>query len=402
MFRKKDIVQSVNGRISDFAYIDSKDVYMDSSCQTMRPTPVVAALTEYYKNYNACGGRVKYEWGQKVDGLVEETRELVLDYLGLSEKDYVCSFTLNTSYGLNLILNQLPINQYNQVVTSEIEHNSVFLTTIELAKRLDVPRLVLERKDDGFLIYEKSQLEKSVIVVNAVSNIDARTLKNIKELIADAHKVGGIVIIDAAQAMGNSHDILQSCGADAICFSAHKMYAASFGGIIISKKLLKSLDLRIVGGGMVTAVRQDDYDIIESDMASWLEPGLQAYGEIITLNAAIKWKKSLKIDGQKPVDYVKKLSTQLFDGLSEIPGINIINNSASPVISFYFDKIDAHRLAVFLSSGGIMARSGYFCCHYYLIEKKNYPPLLRLSIGLHNTPEDIQKTIDAIKRITKG
>lgn len=49
---------------------------------------------------------------------------------------------------------------------------------------------------------------------------------------------------------------------------------------------------------MVTAVRANEYDIIESDMASWLEPGLQAYGEIISLNAAIKWKKDLKIEGQ--------------------------------------------------------------------------------------------------------
>ncbi len=402
MFKKKDVVQNASGRINDFAYIDSKDIYMDSSCQTMRPAPVISAITDYYQKYNACGGRVKYEWGQKVDGLVEETRELILDYLGLSEKNYVCSFTLNTSYGLNLILNQLPLGKFKSVITSEIEHNSVFLTTIELAKRLDVPRIILERQTDGTLIYDKAQLEKAVVVVNAVSNIDARTLKNIKEVVSDTHKAGGIVIIDAAQAMGNSHEILQGCDPDAICFSAHKMYAASFGGIVISKKLLKSLDLRIVGGGMVTAVRENDYDIVESDMASWLEPGLQAYGEIISLNSAIKWKKNLKIEGQKPTDYVKKLSTQLFEGLSEIPGIHIINSNASPVISFYFDKIDAHRLAVFLSSGGIMARSGYFCCHYYLIEKMNYPPLLRLSIGLNNTSADIQKTVDAIKRITKG
>lgn len=402
MFSKKNTVSVTNERINDFAYLNSKDIYMDSSCQTMRPVPVIKSLTDYYEKNNACGGRVKYKWGQKVDSEVEETRELVLDYLGLSEKKYVCSFTLNTSFGLNLILNQLPTGKYKKVVTSEIEHNSVFLTTIELSKRLGVERLILERRDDGYLIYDKSQLDGAIVVVNAVSNIDGRTLTNIKELINDTHKAGGIVIIDAAQAMANSSEILKSIEADAICFSAHKMYAASFGVVAIQKELLRSMDIRLVGGGMVTAVRENDYDLSTEELASWLEPGLQAYGEIISLGAAIKWRKNLKINGKNPTDYVKELSVKLFEGLSEIPGVHIINSNASPVVSFYSDKIDAHRLAVFLSEGGIMARSGYFCCHYYLIEKKKYPPLLRFSIGLHNTNADIEKTIEAVKRIMKG
>ena len=70
-----------------------------------------------------------------VDEQIEATRESVIDYLGLSHKDYVCSFTMNTTYGINLVLNQLPTGIYEQVITSEIEHNSVFLPTIELAKR---------------------------------------------------------------------------------------------------------------------------------------------------------------------------------------------------------------------------------------------------------------------------
>jgi cysteine desulfurase/selenocysteine lyase len=34
---------------------------------------VIDALKDYYETYGACGGRVKYAWGQKVDSLVEET-----------------------------------------------------------------------------------------------------------------------------------------------------------------------------------------------------------------------------------------------------------------------------------------------------------------------------------------
>jgi cysteine desulfurase/selenocysteine lyase len=368
----------------------------------MRPTPVIDAIKEYYEKNNACGGRVKYKWGQKVDRKIEETRELVLGYLGVSSKNFVCSFTLNTSYGLNLVQQQLPIGVFERVVTSEIEHNSVFLTTIELSKRLGVERLVLDRAPNGELIYEKKQLKKAVVVLNVVSNIDGRSLKNIKDVISDVHTQGGIVIIDAAQAMAHCRDILVGCDADVICFSAHKMYASSLGVIVIKKKLLESLDIKIVGGGMVTAVRRDDYDLIHEDMASWLEPGLQAYGEIISLNASINWLRTTIINGQKPVDFTKTLSKRLFDGLSDISGLNIINNEPSTVISLYSEKIDAHRLASFLSESGIMVRSGYFCCHYYLIEKMQYPPLVRFSVGLQTTESDIDRTIAALTKIMKG
>ena len=371
---------------------------MDSACQSMRPQPVIDSLNSYYQKNNACGGRVKYKWGQKVDAAVEATRESVIDYFGLSQKDYVCSFTLNTTYGINLILNQLPAKIYGQVITSEIEHNSVFLTTIELSKRLEIPRKVLSRSDDGNLIYEQSDLERAIVVVNAASNIDGRLLVNIKQLIKDAHKLGGIVIIDAAQATAHYRELIAGCEADAFCFSAHKMYSASLGGIVIRKDLLKSLDLKLVGGGMVSAVKENSYDLLPDDMASWLEPGLQAYGEIIALGRAIEWLKSVKPNDQKPVEYISKLSKQLYDGLSNISGVELLNKAPSSVISIYSSNIDAHRLAIFLSGAGIMVRSGYFCCHYYLIEKLKMPPLLRFSIGLHTTESDIERTLIALKK----
>jgi cysteine desulfurase/selenocysteine lyase len=402
MFRKKpDNIQYSSDRVPEFDYINSGDIYMDSACQSFRPQPVINSLNTYYQSYNACGGRVKYKWGRMVDEQVEATRELVIDYLGLSQKDYVCSFTLNTTYGINLVLSQLPTGVYKQVVTSEIEHNSVFLPTIELAKRLNINRKVLNRSDDGSLIYEIDDLAKSIIVVSSTSNIDGRLLNNVKQLISDAHKVGGIVVVDAAQTMAHYHEILVKCNADVICFSAHKMYAASLGVIVISKDIVKSLSKSFIGGGMVTCVKEQTYTLHPDDMASWLEPGLQAYGEIISLKQAIEWLKTVKPYGLKPSEYINNMSEKLHKGLSEIPDIIMINNNPSSVISIYSKNIDSHRLAIFLSASGIMTRSGYFCCHYYLLDKLKMPPLLRFSIGLHTTENDIIRTIEIMKKITK-
>lgn len=399
IFGKKDTKSdNSGGRIHDFSYVEAGQTYMDTACQTPRPQPVIDALTKYYTAYNACGGRVKYDWGRKVDEAIEDTRTAILQMLKLPPQAYSASFTLNTTYGLNILLQQLPQDTYDRIVTSDIEHNSVFLSTITAAKRLGIERLVLERDQQGALQYDPSQLKQSVVVVNVVSNIDGRKLINLQQLITDVHEAGGVIILDAAQAMAHSSSMLENCNADAICFSAHKMYAPSLGIVIAKKEFSNTLDFSFVGGGMVSSVSEQSFELTPNDLESRFEPGLQAYGEIIALGKAIRWLDDIPAREAR----IARLSDMLFDGLKEIESLKMINSQASPVVSVYSEKHDSHRLATFLSSAGIMARSGYFCCHYYLMEKKQLPPLLRFSIGLHTTEVDVQKTIDTMKKLMKG
>ena len=60
-------------------------------------------------------------------------------------------------------------------------------------------------------------------------------------------------------------------------------------------------------------------------------------------------------------------------------------------MSFYIEGLDSHLVGEALSRENIMARTGYFCVHYYLDHVKGFPPLIRFSLGLHNHSEDIEK-----------
>jgi selenocysteine lyase/cysteine desulfurase len=389
-------------RLPDFAYLGDTEIYLDAACQSLRPAPVIRALTDYYETYNACGGRVKYAWGKRVDEQVAATRSAVLSLLSLSARTHAVSFTLNTTYGINLLLHQLPQGRYNRILTSHIEHNSVFLPTITAARRLGIDRIVLDRAPDGALEYSPAMLDGALVVVSAASNIDGRQLTNLSELVADAHQHGGTVILDAAQAMAHGSALLRATGADAICFSAHKMYGASLGVVVSTLDLLHSLDISFIGGGMVGDVRETSFDLVSGDPGALLEPGLQAWGEIIALGAAIGWLGSVRAGGRSPTDHVTRMSERLFDGLDAIPGLTLLNTGPTPVISMYAPGQDSHRLAVFLSQSGIMARSGYFCAHHYLKDRLALPPLLRLSLGVHTTESDIDRTSAALARLLKG
>ncbi len=385
---------------SDFSYLDDKIVYLDSACQTLRPQQVIDAMAEYYHKYNSCGGRVKYNWGVKLDEQIRETRNKVLSFVGKSPSEYAVAFTLNTTYGVNLVLGQLPF-KFKRIVTSDIEHNSVFLPTMTAAKRMGIPRIVFQRLTDGSLAYEKDDLSGAVVVLNSMSNIDGRELVNLKEVASDAHKAGGIVLIDAAQGISHGQEIIRESGFDGLFFSGHKMYGPSIGVIVIKKSLLTELDINFIGGGMVEGVEAEAYRLISDpdDLSSRLEVGLQDFAGIIGLNACLDWLKSYRPAGMSADTHQGQLAKLLFEELSKISGLRLINSSPSPIVSFYSDKIDAHRLAIFLSAQNIMVRSGYFCCHYYLKNLKLYPPLVRVSLGLNNTKEQVKSFVKILQTI---
>ena len=388
-----------NRSMEEFDYLHEGEVYLDAACQSLRPRSVIDAVDRYYTKHNSCGERVKYKWGVITDEKVEETREKVLKFVKLPSRKYTVSFTLNTTYGINLILSQLDPKHFSKIMTSEIEHNSPFLASIAFSKRTDLPREVMRRNPDGSINLDDYDFQKAVVVVNCAANFDGRKLLNIKDLVKKVHKVGGVIIIDAAQAMAHSADIVRGVEADAICFSAHKMYAPSLGVIVWRDELNSKMQPLFLGGGMVDDVDKSSYVLsAESKEHRYtrFESGLQAWGEIIGLGTALDW---LNARSKKDWQNLAENYTTVFEFLSSSDKVHLVNEKPNPTMSFYVDGLDSHLLGNALSRENIMARTGYFCAHYYLDHVLHLPPLIRFSLGLHNSPEDITKIQKVMEKI---
>lgn len=410
----------------DFDYLEKDKFYFDTACQTLRPGQVIDSEVEYYHKFNSCGHRVKYSWGEQTDKLVEECRENLLKLVKKSSKEYTVAFTLNTTFGINHILFQLPTENFESVVSSEIEHNSVFLPVLNFAKKFDKKRFILKRDQDGSLIYEKNQLEKAVVLLNSTSNIHGLNLVNGKQLAVDIHEKGGILMLDACQSFAHNPELLAEIDFDAVFGSGHKMYGPSVGFIIIKKDLIRKIEPYLIGGSTVSKVDLDSYDLIqnENELYARIEPGLQNYAGIIGLNQAIKWRENWKfkiknklenienlqqspddwlenvqLEGKSATEYETALADILNQKLLNLPNIKLLNQKPSSVVSLYptKDDWDGHKLALMLGQTGIMCRSGYHCCHYYLQKKLALPPLFRISLGLNNTVEQIEYLYQKMK-----
>ncbi len=400
MLRKKSAPQAATAsRDPEFLHLPDDVCYLDSACQTMRPRRVIDAEADYYLHTNACGGRVKYGWGQDVDRKVRATRDLLLHLAGKSAKEYVVAFTLNTTYGINLVLHQLPAAAYMGIVTTDIEHNSVFVPSIAWAKRHAKKRLVLARAEDGSIPYTRADLERAVVLVNSVSNIDGRSPGNLPELARDVHAAGGLLLVDAAQGFAHGADLLRRTDFDAAFGSGHKMYGPSIGFVIIRRSLLSALEPFFLGGGTVSDVTNDGYTLLrdgDEEPHAVLEPGLQNWAGILGLGEAVRWLQDSEVRHRAQEAL---LAEELFAAVGSMPRVRLLNTRPSPIVSFSVDGLDAHRLALYLDAQKIMCRSGYFCCHASLLHRRALPPQLRASLGVHNTIEDVRRFRDVLAKI---
>ena len=168
------------------------------------------------------------------------------------------------------------------------------------------------------------------------------------------------------------------------------MYGPSLGFIVVAKAFLNELDCFFLGGGTVADVRKDDFDLLDSpdDEFARLEPGLQDFAGIAGLGAAIDWLgKRSPGKSRTPASIKLVFARSLFESLSSNTRLKVLNAGPAPIVSFYNEHVDAHRLALYLSAQNIMVRSGYFCCHYYLAKLYAAPSAVapRISIGLQNT-----------------
>jgi len=396
-----------NPQKTSFAYLNPDALYFDSACQTLRPQVVIDAEVEYYQNFNACGHRVKYPWGKKVDDKVDECRRELLKLVGKSEKDYTVAFCLNATHGVQLVLHQLNPDLFDSITTTNIEHSSVFLPSITWSNKNQKPRTVIDRDPDGSIRLGALPLNPTVFFANTTSNVDGQELLNIQQITKQVHQQKGLVLLDACQTMGHNPDFLKNIEFDAVFGSSHKMYGPSLGFVIIRQDLLSKLDYFMLGGSTIADNDLNSYQVIDEGFESYsaIEAGLQNFAGIIGLSAAIKWRNGWNLKNELPEvfseinknlsanEYENYLTQYLHSKLSKISQLKALTSQTKSVVSVYSSKVDGNKLAMYLGGQNIMCRSGYHCCYYYLKHQKNSAPLLRISLGLHNTPTEIDELV---------
>ncbi len=395
-------------------------------------TSPFAAVEKTVQNFMVSYGSVHRGAGEKAllsTQKYESTREIILNHFGADlEKDLIV-FSSNTTSAINqasYLFSQLP----GKVLVSDIEHSANFLSW----KNFNEVILFKTNADTTFNFNKienalKSNLgEIKVLAVVGASNVNGH-IPNIYLLAELAHKYGAKIFVDASQlAPHRKIDLLShedSRHVDFIAFSAHKMYAPYGLGVLIGpKSFFESLNPFMDGGGTVKYISTQG-EILRQSFAEKHEPGTPNAVGAIALAESINILN--KIGMNKVIEYERNLTEYALKKISKIKGIELYldvkNNQIDRggVIPFNVHGMHHALTAAILGREfGVGVRNGSFCTYeivrkmiglsysqekkaFHEIEKGNMlflPGLVRASIGVYNSVEDIDKLVEALKKIS--
>jgi cysteine desulfurase / selenocysteine lyase len=216
-------------------------VYLDSTASSQKPQAVIEAMNFYYQNYHANVHRGVYEISEEATAAMEKARVKVARFIHARQSKQVI-FTRNTTESINLVAytwGQANIHAGDLIVLTEMEHHSNLVPWQLLAQSTGARLEFIPVTDDGLLrldVYAQLlQQQPKLVAFTHMSNV-VGTINPARDMIAQAHAVGAIVLLDAAQSVPHLPVDVQKLDVDFLCFSGHKMLGPTGIGVLYGKR----------------------------------------------------------------------------------------------------------------------------------------------------------------------
>jgi cysteine desulfurase/selenocysteine lyase len=381
-------------------------VYLDNPATTQKPSSVIWAISDYYREYNANIHRAIHTLGEEATKRFEVVRGKVAQFINARSPSEII-FTSGTTASINLVALGWGLANFkkgDQILLSEMEHHANLVPWQMLAKRLDLKLEFVGITDEGKLALDEvdSQLDakNKLVAITHISNV-LGTVNPVKNIVKRAQKQDAAVLIDAAQSISHLPVDVQDLGCDFLVFSAHKMLGPTGVGVLyIREELQKDFEPVMFGGEMIRRVKWTESTW--NDPPHKFEPGTPHIAGVIGLGAAIDYLNGLgmvkiRAHDQTLVDYALKK-------LSKVKGVKIYGPSSAKervgVINFTFGSIHAHDVAQVLDGEGIAVRSGHHCA-MPLHELLGVPATVRIGFSVYNTKEDINRLVEGLEKTRK-
>jgi len=381
-------------------------IYLDNAATTQKPLQMIDALTNFYGSQNANVHRGIYELSELASNTYEHSRDIVAQFINASSDSVV--FTSGTTMGLNLIAKYLiepELQQDDIIVISILEHHSNILPWQEITKiknaslkYVDIKESDLDYETLAALLKTSKVKAVSLSMMSNVTGFKPDLLK-VKDLIMQ-YSPNTLFIADAAQYIAHEKLDVKNCGADLVVFSAHKLYGPMGLGVLwINPELASKINPLFKGGGMINKV--DEFSAEWAKAPEKFEAGTPPVAEAAAFATSLEYINSIEFDQIKAKE--SELSSMLYFGIKALNEFTLLvpdfnPDKYGPVIAFTHKSIHPHDLAQLLSYEDIAMRSGHHCAqplHDFL----GFPSSLRASIGMYNTKEEIERTLQVLKGI---
>ena len=370
-------------------------VYLDWNATTPLRPEAKAAMAHAWE----IGGNPSsvHAEGREARRLVEEARAAIAFAVGADAANVVFTSGGTEANALALTpgLRRGKGERAGRLVVSAIEHASVLsggrfapdaISTIGVTRDgiVDLARL-------------RIQLEGPPALVSIMlANNETGAIQPVAEAAEMVHAAGGLLHVDAIQALGKIPFDLASTGADLISLSAHKIGGPKGVGALVLAEGVEGLSPLLRGGGQEKGRRAGTEDVA----------GIAGFG------AAAKAALSALEDNAASE---QPLRERLENGLKQTPGAVIFADSVQRLpntVLFAIPELRAETAVIGFDLAGIAVSSGSACSSgkvqpSHVVEAMGFGPELargavRLSLGWSTTSADIESALEAWRKLADG
>ena len=379
-------------------------VFLDNAASTQRPRQVIELITRVYEHDYANVHRGIHTLSERSTELYEQAREKIAVFLGAAHAREII-FTQGTTGSINLVARswgETNLRPGDEILTTVMEHHSNLVPWQQVATKTGAILRHVPLTDDGRLdmsAFQKLLSERTKLVAVASVSNTLGTINPVAEIITQAHAVGALVLVDAAQSVPHLATDVVKLDADFLAFSGHKMLGPSGVGVLYGKEqLLDAMPPFLGGGSMINEVRLDGFT--PAELPAKFEAGTPPIVPAIAMSAAVDYLQSV---GLAAIHRHEMALTQLaYDALSQIEGLRILGPAPehrAGLISFAFERIHAHEFAQVLNDQfGVAVRAGHHCTQP-LHKLLGISASTRASFYLYNRPEEIDRLVEGIRAV---
>lgn len=290
----------------------------------------------------------------------------------------------------------------DEVVLSRMEHHSNIVPWQILRDEKEIVLNVTPIDDKANFLFdefEKRLSEKvKLVAITHISNA-LGTITPIKKIIDAAHKVGAKVLVDGCQAVPHMRVDMQALDADFYVFSGHKLYGPTGVGVLYAREeLLNAMPPYQGGGDMIRSVTFEK--TVYNDLPHKFEAGTPHIAGGLGLGAAIDYVEGLGFDNIAA--HENHLLAYALDKIRDVAGLNMIGRAdhMAGLLSFTMDLAHPHDIGTILDQDGIAVRTGHHCAQP-VMDFFDIPSTARMSLGLYNTEQDIDRFVDGLHKVNR-
>ncbi|RXH42301.1 cysteine desulfurase family protein [Bradyrhizobium zhanjiangense] len=368
-------------------------VYLDWNATTpLRAQARAAMLAAYDLIGNPSSVHAE---GREARRLVEEARATLATAVGALPRNVIFTSAGTEANGLALSpgLRGPSGGPVERLLVSAVEHASVLAGGRFPADKIGQIRVTHSGVIDLEDLRDQLGGGPPALVSIMAANNETGALQPVAEAARIVHEAGGLLHVDAIQALGKIPFDIKTVGADLATFSAHKIGGPKGVGALVVAEGLAGLEPVLRGGGQELSRRAGTENVA----------GIAGFGAAI--KAALQ---ALPEDAKR----MATLRDHLENGLRAVAGVMVFADNVERLpntVLFTAPGLKAETAVIGFDLAGVAVSSGSACSSgkvqpSHVLSAMGYDPIVaqgavRLSLGWSTELEEINRALEAWRKL---